>query len=111
MMAVRMSKLWHTLSQEAAAALPAQLGVYEIADADGQTVAIRYAGGLTLFGLRQRVTEEAEARGPGFQFRVEVNQQYQSRWRELLMAYQADHNGLPAENKQDNMPLGVISPA
>jgi hypothetical protein len=113
-MAVRMDKPWQALTPEAAAALPGNMGVYQISDSDGVVLAIRFAGGKSLFGLRGELGREAESRAQGFQFRAEVNQQYQTRWRELLMAYIADHGQLPPENMTDgtaDADLGRISPA
>jgi hypothetical protein len=44
-------------------------------------------------------------------FRVEVNQQYTSRYQELLMLHVADHGSLPAVNQTDPPPrLGRLSP-
>lgn len=113
-MAVRMDKPWQPLTAEAAVALPGNMGIYQIADDGGAVLAICYAGGRSLFGLRGELGREAEERGPGHQFRVEVNQQYQTRWRELLMAHAADHGELPPENRDDEEStsgLGRISPA
>lgn len=112
-MAVRMDKPWQPLTAEAAAALLANMGVYQIADEGGTVLAIRYAGGKTLFGLRGELGREAEERGAGYQFRVEVNQQYQTRWRELLMVHVADHGELPPENQDEELStsgLGRLSP-
>ena len=51
-------------------------------------------------------------RGAGCQFRVEVNQQYRSRWFELLMVHQADHGSLPPDNAKNPPPnLGRLSPS
>jgi hypothetical protein len=45
------------------------------------------------------------------QFRVEVNQQYHTRFRELLMVHQADHGQLPPANAEDPpIGLGRLSP-
>ena len=43
-------------------------------------------------------------RGAGHQFRVEVNQQYRTRWFELLMVHQADHGSLPPDNAKNPPP-------
>lgn len=111
-MALRLTKAFQALNAENATALPGQLGVYELADAHGRTVAYGFAGARTLFGLRSALVEIAEAPPHGAtQFRVEVNQQYQTRYRELLMVYQADHGQLPVANAE-NPPinLGRLSP-
>jgi len=110
-MAVRLDAPWLALEAGTVAGLPAQLGVYQIADADGAVVRIDFAGGRSLFGLRGALAAEAEARGPGHMFRLEITMQYQSRWQELLMAHVADHGELPPENL-DHRPqrLGRLSP-
>ena len=54
---------------------------------------------------------EAAERGPGHQFRIEVNMQYRTRWFELLMVHQADHGSLPVDNAKNPPPLGRLSPA
>ena len=51
-MALRLGKPWIALTLETVAALPGQLGVYQLADEDGQTVYIGIAGGRSRFGLR-----------------------------------------------------------
>ena len=111
-MAIRLTKAWTALTVENATALPGQLGVYELADGDGQTVAFGFAGGRALFGLRSELTTLAEAPPHGAtQYRVEVNSQYQTRFRELLMVYQADHGELLAVNaEKPPIGLGRLSP-
>lgn len=110
-MAVRLTAPWQPLTAAAVAGLPAQLGVYEIADAQGRVLRIDLAGGRSLFGLRGALEAEAAARAPGHLFRLEITMQYQSRWQELLMAHVADHGELPPENL-DHRPqrLGRLSP-
>ena len=114
-MALRLSTPWRPLTAEAVAPLQAQLGVYEIADAEGRVLFIGFAGGRSLFGLRGLLQEEiAKARPEAAQFRVEVNQQYWSRQHELLMAHQADHGALPRDNAAGELRpnvLGRLSPA
>ena len=69
------------------------------------------AGGRSPFGLRSELQREASERGPGYQFRVEVNQQYRTRWLELLMVHKADHGSLPTDNAKNPPPaLGRLSP-
>ncbi|MAE96659.1 MAG: hypothetical protein CL910_18585 [Deltaproteobacteria bacterium] len=109
-MSIRLEKPWLPLTAEAVAALPGQLGVYEIADASAATLFIGYAGGRSPFGLRGELASERERRrGPGFLFRVEVNMQYLSRHQELLMIHCADHGELPPENETPRR-LGRIHP-
>ena len=109
---LRLDKPWKPLTAETAARLPGQLGVYQIADAKGAVLFIGQAGARSPFGLRSELQREARERGAGHQFRVEVNQQYRTRWFELLMVYQADHGCLPPDNAKNPPPnLGRLSPA
>lgn len=109
---LRLDKPWQPLTAETVARLPGQLGVYQIADAHGTVVFIGQAGARTPFGLRSELQREAAAREAGHQFRVEVNQQYRSRWFELLMVHKADHGDLPADNARNPPPaLGRLSPS
>jgi hypothetical protein len=111
-MRLRLDKPWQPLTAEAATRLPGQLGVYQVADAQGTILYIGQAGARSPFGLRSELQREASARGVGHQFRVEVNQQYRTRWFELLMVYKADHGGLPVDNAKNPPPaLGRLSPA
>ena len=108
---LRLDKPWRPLKPEEAARLPGQLGVYQIADAKGAIVYIGQAGARSTFGLRSELQREASHRASGHQFRVEVNQQYRTRWLELLMVHQADHGSLPADNAKNPPPaLGRLSP-
>ncbi len=109
---LRLDKPWQALTAEAAGRLPGQLGVYQIADAKGQVLFIGQAGARSPFGLRSELQREAGERGAGCQFRVEVNQQYRTRWFELLMVHQADHGSLPPDNARNPPPnLGRLSPS
>jgi hypothetical protein len=109
-MAIRLSKPWKDLNAENIGRLPGQLGVYEIADASGTVIRTGYAGGRSLFGLRGELERELRERPePGLLFRVEVNQQYMTRYKELLMAHVADHGRLPSGNSDDVTRLGRIS--
>ena len=111
-MRLRLDKPWRPLTAEEAARLPGQLGVYQIADAQGTIVYIGQAGARSPFGLRSELQREARERGAGHQFRVEVNQQYRTRWFELLMVHKADHGSLPPDNAKNPPPaLGRLSPA
>ncbi len=103
-----MSKPWVKLTESVISALPAQLGVYEIADASGVTVKYGYAGGKEPFGMRTALTRELEAGGA--QFRHEFTHGYLTRWQELLMVHQADHGHLPAGNADQIGKLGRLSP-
>ena len=109
---LRLDKPWRPLTAEVVDRLPGQLGVYQIADAKGTVVFIGQAGARSPFGLRSELLREAQERRPGCQFRVEVNQQYRTRWLELLMVHQADHGSLPPDNaKNPPANLGRLSPA
>ena len=109
-MGVRLDKPWKDLTAATVAALAGELGVYQLADADGQVVRIGYAGGRTLFGLRSEL-QAALAAGEAAKFRTEVNAQYLSRYEELLMVHKADHGALPPGNTADaRRRLGRLSP-
>ncbi len=111
-MSIRMSKAWVELTPEAVKALPGQLGVYQLADAAGMVVYVGFAGGRALFGLRSELEKAlAERSGGATQFRCEVNQQYTTRYQELLMLHVADHAELPLLNRADPpVRLGRLSP-
>ena len=110
-MQLRPDKPWTELTAEAVARLPGQLGVYQIADADGVIVHVGYAGGRSPFGLRSELERELAARSAGHKFRVEINMQYMTRYQELLMLHQADTGQLPRDNAANPPPrLGRLSP-
>ncbi len=111
-MAIRMTKPWSALSVDEARKLPGQLGVYQLAGDDGAVVAIGFAGGRSPFGLRGVLMDLAANPPHGAtQFRCEVNMQYQTRYRELLMLHVADHGRLPPSNAVDPpADLGRLSP-
>ena len=111
-MRLRLDKPWKPLTAESAARLPGQLGVYQVADASGAILFIGHAGARSPFGLRSELQREFAERGEGCQFRVEVNQQYRTRWLEMLMVHQADHGSLPVDNARNPPPnLGRLSPS
>lgn len=107
---LRLDKPWRPLTADEIARLPGQLGVYQVADATGAILYIGQAGARAPFGLRSELQRELSERGPSSQFRVEVNQQYRTRWFELLMVHQADHGILPPDNAKNPPPLGRLSP-
>ena len=83
--------------------LPGQLGVYQLASASGEVLYIGYAGGRELFGLRGALERHRDLATEGaVLFRYEVNMQYQSRYRELLMLHKADNGALPIGNRDDH---------
>ena len=109
---LRLDKPWKPLTAEEAKRLPGQLGVYQIGNANGAVLYIGEAGARSPFGLRSEIQRQLGERGAGCQFRVEVNQQYRSRWFELLMVHQHDHGALPPDNAKNPPPvLGRLSPA
>jgi len=107
---LRLEKPWRPLTAEEIGRLPGQLGVYQVADAAGVLLYIGQAGARAPFGLRSELQRELAERGPAHQFRVEVNQQYRTRWFELLMVHNADHGALPPDNARNPPPLGRLSP-
>ncbi len=107
---LRLDKPWQPLTAETARRLPGQLGVYQVADATGTVLFIGQAGARSPFGLRSELQREYVERGDGCQFRIEVNQQYRTRWFELLMVHKADHGALPPDNAKNPPPLGRLSP-
>ncbi|MBI2765341.1 MAG: hypothetical protein HYX53_05430 [Chloroflexi bacterium] len=99
-MHLQLTKPWRPLTEANVAALGGNLGVYQLANDAGEVVFIGFAGGKSLFGLRSALAEHLAAPPAGAsQFRVEVNQQYQSRYRELLMVHRRDTGGLPVANR------------
>ncbi len=111
-MAVRMTKAWTALTPENVKRLTGQLGVYQLADDRGGVVFIGFAGGRSLFGLRGELeTALQEPPAGATQFRVEVNQQYTTRYQELLMAHVHDCGDVPVGNRGKPLPrLGRLSP-
>jgi hypothetical protein len=111
-MSIRMEKPWIDLAAETVRALPGQLGVYQLADAQRRIVYIGFAGGRSLFGLRGELGRALETRpGGATLFRIEVNQQYTTRHQELLMLHMAEHGSLPPLNAADPpVRLGRLSP-
>ncbi|MEQ1652631.1 MAG: D-2-hydroxyacid dehydrogenase family protein, partial [Hyphomicrobium sp.] len=86
---------------------------YELGTAAGEVVFIGFAGGRSLFGLRGEVERHlGDPPNGATQFRVEVNQQYTTRYQELLMAHVHDHGGIPKGNVGKPLPrLGRLSPS
>lgn len=105
-MEIRLSKPWRPLTAENVRAVGGYLGVFEVADEVGRVQYVGYAGANTLFGLRSALDEQLRLRPPGWQFRYEVNMQYRSRYRELLMAHLAGSGELPPLNR-DNAPRNL----
>lgn len=101
MAGVRLTKPWRELDDAEIAALPGQLGVFEIGDEEGTTLELGFAGGHSRFGLRSAIAEVAAKHGGATCFRYEVTMQYWSRFEELLAVYLADHGELPAGNAEN----------
>jgi hypothetical protein len=112
---LEIKRSWRPLDVSRVSALPAQLGVFEIADATGLVLFVGCAGGRSPFGLRGALVAEAQRPRPGAaQFRYEVTMQYSTRWRELLMGYVAHSGNLPRDNRvrgEHPHRLGRLSPA
>lgn len=110
-MAIRMTKPFTPLGADTVKKLSGQLGVFQLADTQGNVIYIGFAGGRSLFGLRSEVTKAVEEVAGATAFRVEVNQQYTTRYQELLMLHVHDHGDVPAGNKGKPLPrLGRLSP-
>ncbi len=111
-MAIRMTKSWVALTAENVRALPGQLGVFQLANAAGEVVFIGFGGGRALFGIRSELDKAvADPPAGATQFRVEINQQYTTRYQELLMLHVHDHGAVPAGNVGKPLPtLGRLSP-
>lgn len=112
-MAIRMDKPFRPLSAHEVGKLGGQLGVYQIADAEGRVLRIGYAGGRSRFGLRGELGAELQARGDdaGVLFRCEVTMQYLTRYKELLMVHRADHGSSPPEQDPNAPVRGRLHPA
>lgn len=95
------------LDEASIARLSAQLGVYEIVEAD-QTVRYGKAGGNEPFGMRSALTAEMAGRSAA-SFRCEFTHAYMTRWHELLMLHAAEHGSVPAGNAADAYKIGRLS--
>lgn len=85
---------WQPLTAEAVAALPGVVGVYEIADAEGNVADIGFAGARAIFGLRTKLEPWLEKPGD-WRFCYEITNSYLTRYRELVMVHQARYGDLP----------------
>lgn len=110
-MPVLLTKPWRPLTAEEISRVQGQLGVYELGDDAGEVLYAGYAGGRSLFGLRGELERHLrEGTGGATQFRIEVNTQYTSRWKELLMAHIAADGEVPPLNREERLPsLGRLS--
>lgn len=106
---LRLEKPWRFLTPEEVELLPGQLGVFQLADDDGDIRFIGYAGGHSQFGLRSELERWIKEPMPDVsRFRYEVTMQYLTRHEELLMVFIADHGRLPAENRESMRELGRL---
>ena len=107
-MSIRLDKPWRGVDE--IESLGGQLGVFELGNAEGEVLYVGFAGGRSLFGLREVVEQTlAEVEG-AVGFRVEITTAYRTRYQELLMVHVADHGGLPSANPPEPA-LGKLSPA
>ena len=110
-MGIRLDKSWENLDPETIASLPAQLGVYHVADENGTVLSVGYAGARHLFGIRTALEEELRLHGDrASKFRYEFTSNYQSRWDELLMLHVHDHGQLPDHQRAEENRVGRLSP-
>lgn len=107
-MAIRLTKPWMTIA-EALGVLHGHLGVFQLADANGDVIYIGYAGGKSQFGIRAEVAEAAERVPDAVSVRYEITSAYLSRFRELMMVHIADMGAPPVANPP--IKLGKLSPA
>lgn len=102
-----LKKPWQDAGDPDARRIPGTLGVYEIADAEGNTIYVGFAGGRSRFGLRGEIESRLSAEGPnavtsadGRRYRYEVNMMYLTRYVELLEQHIALAGALPPGNQQ-----------
>ncbi len=110
-MGIRLDKPWRPLNGAAIDALPAQLGVYHVADAHGTVLSVGYAGANELFGMQSALRREIEQHSNATQFRCEFTSNYRSRWDELLMLHLADHGELPEPQRDQAQRVGRLTPS
>ncbi|WP_423920461.1 DUF7508 domain-containing protein [Candidatus Poriferisodalis sp.] len=111
-MGIRLEKPWQRLHDEVIAVLPAQLGVYHVADADSTVLSVGFAGAREPFGMQSALRREIEQLGQAArQFRCEFTSNYRSRWDELLMLHLADYGELPTPQRDQAQRVGRLSPA
>ncbi|MFV0524617.1 MAG: hypothetical protein ACK5RL_08980 [Acidimicrobiales bacterium] len=111
-MGIRLTKPWIEWSPDRMAAIPAQLGVFELAGPDDSARYVGYGGGLDRFGLRSAIADAVTARPElGITaFRYEITHAYRSRHAELLMVHLADSGKVPIGNAGDSGPVGRLRP-
>lgn len=110
-MSIRLAKPWLDIDRLDRDDIPAQLGVFEIADADENVIFIGYGGGRRPFGLRSAIDEELDRLGTRARLvRFELTHGYLSRWEELMMVHRHDHGRPPAANDNATAPRGRLTP-
>ena len=111
-MSIRLTKPFLRLDDLDAGALPAQLGVFQLADEAEEVMYIGYGGGAQPFGLRTAIETELARLGDAARFvRYEVTHGYLSRWEELMMVHVHDTGTTPVGNDPSTVPKGRLSPA
>ena len=106
-MSIRLDKEWIAVS-EAMRRLKGNMGVFQLADSNKEIIYIGFAGAKSYFGLKGEVLKSSEQFDETVFVRWEVTTGYWSRYKELMMIYQFDHEQGPKENKTIN--LGRLSP-
>ena len=110
-MTIRLEKVWVPLTAENLKSVKGQLGVYQLGSDDSGITFIGCADARTLFGLKGELQAILD-RGVETCFRMEITSAYQTRYRELLMVFYADHQAYPRDNDESVLPrLGRLSPA
>ena len=111
-MGIRLEKPWLELNTAAIDALPGQMGVFHVADANRKILTIGFAGARDLFGIRTALEREVERHGSAAAlFRYEFTSNYRSRWDELLMLHLHDHGALPPHQADEANRVGRLSPS
>ncbi|MGF6889370.1 hypothetical protein ABIA39_008837 [Nocardia sp. GAS34] len=105
-MSIAMTKAWTPLTAENIAGVPASVGVFEVSDGS-DIIAIDFAGGKSLFGLRGALKEWLEKR-PELSFRYERTNAYLSRYRELVQVFTNEFGGPPGNLAGADAPTGRI---
>ncbi len=74
-MSVRLTKPWLS-NEQALAKVRGQMGVYQLADVDGEVIYMSYAGGRSLGGLRGEITRSLAEQAHACQVRYEITTSY-----------------------------------
>jgi hypothetical protein len=107
-MSVRLDKTWLTLNPLEVAKLGGQLGVFQLANGQGEVQYVGCADSRSLFGLRGELEVHLDHAAL---FRIEITSAYKTRREELLMLHHADHGAYPNLNTElEVRGLGRLSP-